>query len=86
MKINNDYVKYLSYDESIKCLAMQVVKKAIDDLQNTRYIKSEKNQKELEVFFCDGMCDLYLSFLPVTITGEEIYKNIKNGGEIKWLF
>lgn len=77
MKINNDYVKYLSYDESIKCLALQVVKKAIDDLQNTRYIKSEKNQKELEKFFCDGMCDLYLSFLPVEVTGEEIYKKLK---------
>lgn len=86
MKINNDYKKYMTYDEAIKCIAIQVVKKAIDDLQSTRYIKSEKHQKELEKFFCGDMCDFYLGFLPVKTTGEEIYKSIKNGGGIKWLF
>lgn len=86
MKINNVYKKYMTYDESIICIAIEVLKKAIDDLQSTRYTKSEKHQKELEEFFCGDMCDFYLGFLPVKITGKEIYKTIKNGGGIKWLF
>lgn len=78
MRINNDEKIYLTYNESLKVIAMEVIKRAVLDFQNPRY----KHKGEIENFFLNGQCDFYLGFWEdLTIKGKDIYNILRGGGK-----